>query len=343
MKRNVWKKLMAMLLTASMLTIGMTGCGSSQEASNSDESTQVPTDYSDESNWMKIPEVTKEIDTFYIYPTAYLDEADDALDICTIDNEDMRTEANGCYETQASVYAESTNVFAPYYRQLNGIIAFSAPAEERDALLETKPKDDIFAAVDYYFENYNEGRPFIIAAHSQGSEMLTFLLSEYFAEHSEYLDRMIAAYALGFSVTDEYLNDNPHLKFAEGEDDTGVIISWNTEGEGNKDQDNFVVEEGAISINPLNWKLDDTYAPKEECLGTRIEQDDGSFEVFPQAADAQLDLERGVVVTHQDVIDPMPEDMGFGPESYHGGDYTLWYTNIQKNVQKRIDAYLNAI
>ena len=48
-------------------------------------------------------------------------------------------------------------------------------------------------------------------------------------------------------------------------DDTGVIISYNTEGAGNGD--NIVVLPGAISINPLNWKRDETYASAEENLG----------------------------------------------------------------------------
>ena len=38
----------------------------------------------------------------------------------------------------------------------------------------------------------------------------------------------------------------------------------------------------------------------------------------------------------------MPEEMGFGPESYHGGDYSLWYTNIQKNVVERVNAWKEA-
>ena len=138
------------------------------------------------------------------------------------------------------------------------------------------------------------------------------------------------------------LEENPHLKFAEGEDDLGVIISWNTEGEGNADAENFVVEEGAIAINPLNWKRDETYAGKEKCLGARIQNEEtGEFEIIPEAADAQLNTKRGVVVTHTDVLDPMDEAFGFGPESYHGGDYTLWYTNIEANVQSRVDRYLS--
>ena len=330
----MWKKLMVLALCLVLLCAGMAFA----LAENAAE--VIPSDYSDSTNWLAIPEITKDVDTFYIYPTAFMDASEGAPVICEIDSEIMRTGARGSYQTQGILYEESTNVFAPYYRQINMVVAATAPAEEREALLEGAPKADLFAALDYYFENLNGGRPFILAGHSQGSQMMTFVLSEYMQNHPEYYERMVAAYALGYSITKDFLEQNPHLKFAEGEDDTGVIISWNTEGEGNANASNFVVMEGAISINPLNWKRDETYAGKELCLGARIlNAETGEYEVIPEAADAQLNVERGVVVTHTDVLAPMDESMGFGPESYHGGDYTLWYTNIQENVKVRVNSY----
>ena len=136
-------------------------------------------DYSDPANWLAIPEITKEVDTFYIYPTAFMDSSEGAPMVCEIDSEILRAGAKGCYQTQGILYEESTNVFAPYYRQINMVVAASAPAEEREALLEGAPKADLLAALDYYFENLNGGRPFILAGHSQGSQMMTFVLSEY--------------------------------------------------------------------------------------------------------------------------------------------------------------------
>lgn len=333
----MWKKWTALSLCILMFCFGIT-MGFAAEAG-----AVTASDYSDPANWLAIPEITKEVDTFYIYPTAFMDSSEGAPMVCEIDSEILRAGANDCYQTQGILYEESTNVFAPYYRQINMVVAASAPAEEREALLEGAPKADLFAALDYYFENLNSGRPFILAGHSQGSQMMTFVLSEYMGAHPEYYERMIAAYALGYSITQEFLGQNPHLRFAESEDDTGVIISWNTEGEGNTDASNFVVMEGAISINPLNWKRDETYAGKELCLGARIlNAETGEYEIIPEAADAQLNVERGVVVTHTDVLAPMDEWMGFGPESYHGGDYTLWYTNIQENVKVRTEAWIKA-
>jgi len=40
---------------------------------------------------------------------------------------------------------------------------------------------------------------------------------------------MVVAYVLGYPVPASYMASNPHLKFATGPDDTGVIISYNSQ------------------------------------------------------------------------------------------------------------------
>jgi hypothetical protein len=243
----------------------------------------------------------------------------------------------------------------PYYRQANLKTAASVTANEFTGLLKDHyPQKDIEAALDYYFEHYNNGRPFIIAGHSQGSAMTRLVLKEYFAKHPEYYKRMIAAYVIGYSVTKDDLAEYPHLRFAQAADDTGVIVSWNVEGPGNKNHSNCVVLDGAISINPLNWKRDDTYAPAEENLGSYVqdeetvitnvenvsEQQDMKFKIVDIHADAQIDTERGTVVctTKEYPFIQVGEGVPslFGPESFHNMDYGMYFKNIQENVQTRI-------
>ena len=159
-------------------------------------------------------------------------------------------------------------------------------------------------------------------------------------QHPEYLERMVAAYVIGFSVTEEYLANNPHLKFATGADDTGVIISYNTEGPENSDSNNCVVKEGAISINPINWKLDDTYAAIEENLGSKDEEGNS----IPALADAKVDTKRGVVICTTFKNTPETKEMiaeFFGEESFHLYDYSFYHDNLRKNVSDRIEAFLN--
>jgi hypothetical protein len=236
-----------------------------------------------------------------------------------INNETLREAWETVYQMQATVYEESANVFAPYYRQVNMAAAMSLPSDELNATFASTPKEDVFAALDYYFEHLNAGRPFILASHSQGSIMQSFVLAEYMKKHPDYLKRMIAAYVIGYSITEDYLKANPHLKFAEGADDTGVIISYNTEGEGNGN--NIVVLPGAISINPINWKRDETYASAEESLGGRVfNMETLDFEKVPNAADAKIDLKRGVVITTTTAVEPEGASSPFGAVSFHEND-----------------------
>lgn len=118
-----------------------------------------------------------------------------------------------------------------------------------------------------------------------------------------------------------------------------MIVSWNTEGEGNKNQDSLVILPGARCINPLNWVTDDTYAPVTSNLGGRImNSESGAYETVPEAADAQIYPERGVLITGTDAMEPIAGE-GFGTDSFHNGDYSLYYYNLQENVGKRIEAY----
>ena len=151
---------------------------------------------------------------------------------------------------------------------------------------------------------------------------------------------MVAAYVIGYSITSDWLEEHPYLKFAEGADDTGVIVSWNTEGPANKGQTNIVVEDGAISINPLNWKMDDTYASADENLGSRIlNEETGAYEIKKEIADAQLDTERGVVICTTEEVEYTSAGELFGPASLHNNDYALYYENLRENVKARVENF----
>lgn len=78
-----------------------------------------------------------------------------------------------------------------------------------------------------------------------------------------------------------------------------------------------------------------------------VNEETGEFEIGDAGADAQVNLERGVVVTHAKVM-PMPEEQAkvgaefFGPDGRYGDDYSLYYNNIKDNVAKRVAAYLES-
>lgn len=317
----------------------------------SSETIIVAPDYSKAECWYKIPEITKDVDTFYVYATEYIlgSLQEGAPEYATLDNAEMLEGVAEEYQIHATTFEASTNLFLPYYRQAGMPVMNKAWKETGncEAAVSGMPYGDITAALDYYFENYNGGRPFIIAGHSQGSCIIKLVLKNYFKEHTDYYKRMVAAYVIGYSVTTDELEAYPYLKFATGETDTGVIISYNTEGPKNAEQNakTAVLLPNAISINPLNWKRDETYAPVGENLGSLVvNEETGELEIGDMGADAQVNLARGVVVTNAKAY-PMDEESAkvateyFGPDGRHGEDYAYYYSNIKDNVAKRVAAY----
>ena len=312
-----------------------------------------PLDYSNKDNWCKLPEITKEVDTFYVYATEYImgSMAESAPDYADMNNQEMLEGAAGEYALHASAFADSTNVFMPYYRQVG--LRYAGVIWKRDGIFDAAiadmPYGDIVAALDYYFEHYNNGRPFIIASHSQGSAIVKMVLKKYFMEHPDYYKLMIAAYPIGYAFTKDEFKAYPHMKFATGECDTGVIITWNTEGPKNREvnADTCVLQPGYMSINPLNWKLDGTYAPASMNLGSLWPNEKtGELEIQDLGADAQVFPDRGVVVTHAqgEQMDEATAKVSaefFGPDGRHGEDYAFFYCNIKDNVAKRVAAYKN--
>lgn len=293
-------------------------------------------DYSDDSHWLSLPEYAdKPVDIFYIYPTVWHKISENEPDICRIDNATMLEGAPQAFAIQATAFETVGNIFAPYYRQVDAAVCLSLSLEDQIEILSGAPKQDLFDALDYYFENYNEGRPFILAGHSQGSDMLLFVLSEYMKEHPEVYDRMIAAYVIGYSVTDNYLLNNPHLKFAEGAGDMGVIISYNTEAPGVQ-ADNPVLLENANVINPISWVRDETPASASESLGSLI---NGQY--VEHFADATIDPERGVVLCSTIDINEFSSNNGLFPLGvYHSQDYPLYYYDIRANAELRTANFL---
>ena len=310
-----------------------------------------PVDYSEKKYWLSLPKDPEEpVDLIYLYPSSCNDPEADT--ICTIDNRSMIEGAKRNFSQQAAAFEPVANLFAPYWRQVSAMKLNAMTFEEVDNAEWAEPRTDVYAALDYYFEHLNNGRPFFLAGHSQGSRLSYIVLSEYMKEHPAYYSRMIAAYCIGDSLTKTYLAKNPHVKAAQGEEDLGVVVSWNTEGPENKGRASLVVAPGAVAINPLNWKTDETPAPADLNLGSFAPHllTHGLHRLHVKA-DAVLDTERGTVIVTEPrlkkyVITAIPGlekfESVFGPASYHGCDYSFFYLNIRENARKRMEVWFAA-
>lgn len=312
----------------------------------------VAPDYSKPELWLALPgQADMPADVIYLYPSACMDPASPV--ICPIDNPSMVQGAKDYLAQSGAVFEDVGNIFAPYWRQVNGALLGGMSFEQVDEAEWAEPRTDVYAALDYYFENLNDGRPWMIAGHSQGSRLIGMVLGEYMKEHPDYYARMICAYRVGDAMTRPYLEKYPHVKPAQCADDLGVCASWNTEGPANIGKPSLVVPPEAVAINPLNWCVDETPAGEELCLGCLLPENPGSgMTALEEKASAVLNLERGVVVITNPAMSKYSvsalavEEMRgmtevlFGPESFHNMDYGFFYYNIRENAKLRARTWL---
>jgi hypothetical protein len=308
-----------------------------------DENDIIPIDYSDASHWLSTSSIIKPVDVFYVYPTAWHKKDSTEPNVCAIDHQMMLDGAASAYARQATAFETSGNVFAPFYRQADATYTLSLPEAERAGFISLEPLTDVTAAFDYYINHYNQDRPFILAGHSQGANVIILMLADYLKEHPKVYDRMIAAYAIGYPVTQAYLDDNRHLKFAEGPDDTGVVISYNTQAPDVPAGANPVVANNiGLVINPISWTRTETLATAQESLGAYLPAPDGSgYRKVMDYADARIDLSKGILIcstADEDALLPLTATFGRG--IYHSFDYPFYYFNIRQNAENRINKYL---
>lgn len=281
--------------------------------------------------WLNLPyDSDNKVDLFYVYPTLYMGENEFA-DITDPIIRAICIKHKIKYEGIFS----NTNVYMPFYRQHSGQSLadfFKGLITQKDieALSSPRPFEDIKNSFIWFLEKRNCGKPIIFAGHSQGSVMLKLLLLWIKRKCPQVMKRIIAAYLIGWSVDQEYV-DSIDLNFAKCATDTGVIISYNTKAP-NCEFDPFVVS-GTLTINPINWKVDDTYASKDEGLGTVIDINDDRITKF-NFSDAQIDKEKGGVIANVNLEAPPPFSLGKGVLHYY--DYDLYWQDLKQNVEDRI-------
>lgn len=329
------------------LSLTLLSCINEPRISDFPGSTAGTTDYSKSGHWLSLPAtINKEVDLFYLYPTAWQKAAGDS-NICNIDNPSMLRLSNLALKRQATAFETIANIYAPFYRQVELSYYNALSQEDKIKVIGGIPTKDAIAAFDYYIKHYNNGRPFILAGHSQGSNVLINLLSKYMQDNPQVYSRMIAAYVIGYSVTNNYFFQNPHLKFANGPDDTGVIISYNTEAPTVSAPGNPVVLPGALVINPITWTRTGTLATADKNLGSILLNPDGTVAAgiptpIMNIADAQIDLVKGVLVCSTvDANKWSPGNAVFGKGVYHSFDYPFYYYNIRENAVNRTNKFLD--
>ena len=297
---------------------------------------EVSPDYSDPSSWAYYAEGDDEdVDLFLVCPTVDMGEEGNLN--MSLDDEETKAAFVGALNMERGIYEDTAVMYAPFYRQMTFPVYEARIAEDGEHLRIAY--SDIEEAFTYYMENINDGRPFMLAGFSQGAQLVLMLLERHLSDPG-LQERLVAAYCIGWKVTEDDLDRYPHLKMAAREDDTGVIISFNTEAEGI--QDSIIVPAGVrtLSINPLSWRTDSAIADRSLNKGGCLTDYAGNVvEEIPFMTGAYIDPERGTLRAVD--IDPAAYENGLFPSGvYHLYDYQFFFRNLEENVAARADAWL---
>jgi hypothetical protein len=275
--------------------------------------------------------LNKNVDVFFVYPTSYLDTTKPLGWNAKLN--DAKINIYTDYSSilyQASVFNKVGKIYAPRYRQAN--INAYYPATKEDTIKAIAAFDlaysDVKNAFEYYLANHNNGRPIIIASHSQGSTHTIRLLKEYF-DGKPLGKKLVAAYVVGMVIDPAQFSS---LKACDKPNATGCICAWRTFEEGYIAP--FVKKEQFKSIvtNPLSWS--------NETPVVRRTYNEGSLlynfkKVIPKVAGA---------IIHEGVLwTPKPKFFGnflIKTPNYHIADFNLYYTSIRENAALRVAQFL---
>jgi hypothetical protein len=132
------------------------------------------------------------LDCFYVYPTVSRDQGM---------NSDLNiSEEKGATEIQFARFASVCRTFAPIYRQMTlAAVAAYSTGGNIDAAAALA-YSDVAAAWRNYLATRNDGRPFVLIGHSQGSVMLQQLIAKEIETNPAVAARMKLAIIPGFNV-----------------------------------------------------------------------------------------------------------------------------------------------
>lgn len=274
-------------------------------------------------------QATAKADVFFIHPTTYTGQPTDSFQWnANLANAELNKKVDERpIKFQASVFNGSCRVYAPRYRQAHYYCFITPSKTDRQAALDIAYAD-VRAAFAYYLKNYNQGRPIVIAGHSQGTIHAQRLLREFF-ENQPLQKQLVCAYLIGMPVPTDSL---PTLSPCADSASTGCYISWRTFERGHNTSWQAGDPARLVCHNPLSWQRDTFYTSKLQHQGAVLR----SFKrPLPQICDAQV--HEGILW----VTKPrFPGSRLIKNPNYHVGDYNLFYLDIRKNVGVRVEAFV---
>lgn len=336
------KKIIFFLITA----LYFSSCKSFQPLYQDNQS--IPsTDYANIDNWAAHPDKVDQADripgrtevsdqtnlpadVFFLHPTIYTKFRGNHTWNPPLEDEELNKDVDeSTILFQASAFNQAGRVFAPRYRQAHIHSYFSKDTVNAKRAFVIAYKD-VKEAFEYYLEHYNNGRPIIIAGHSQGTTHAGPLMGEFF-DGKPLQDQLVAAYLLGMPIKKDYFNN---ISPCQDSTETGCFISWRTFKHGYLPE-KVAMGDSILATNPLSWETGEVFVPKSKNLGGLTYKFD---HVFPNFADAQV--HQGILWTHKPKF---PLSFLYQRKNYHVADVNFYYMNVRENAVLRVEKFVKKI
>jgi hypothetical protein len=267
---------------------------------------------------------------------------------------------------QISAFNDSCNIYAPEYRQAT---YYSYFAKNSDGILaHDLAFEDILNSFNYFIENFNNNKPFIIMAHSQGALHAHRLISKYI-QGTKLQRRMICAYVIGYIIPDNLYEELfPLIPKSQSSTDTNCLISWSTVVEGFKRERVRTIfwtpsgwtiqymDQKIYSTNPFTWTNDSNWHEPPECHSAVITKSpnydfadrlsikhSGAKKSLRYSSvqdfSVSLNPENGLLEARGLLVDRMKKIRYFTGD-LHSYDVMLFWGSLRQNIKDRIDAFL---
>ncbi|MDI1480852.1 DUF3089 domain-containing protein [Polyangium sp. y55x31] len=277
-------------------------------------------------------------DVFFVHPTTSLAKRwNTPID----DPEVIKATARGATLIEASAFNACCAVYAPRYRQASGK-AFVVPSPDGERAIDLA-YGDVAAAFASFLDRRGEGRPFVLASHSQGTVLAARLLREKIwgkpiAKH------LVAAYLIGGPISRQTIGED--IPICASEEQWGCVVAWNARGpryERNGFEFKDTPATSRICVNPLTWKTDGAAAPASQNQGALF-FDTEAPAVLPAFADAACQKDGNLWISQMNRMPARDAASGLllwtmGPDNYHPIEYQLYYVNLRKNAVRRVEAF----
>ena len=305
------------------------------------EPVPAPPDYADEAHWSALPwredaadglpkgravsEGPGTADVFYLHPTMFEEGAHWNASLDSTALNDVVDEWP--VRHQAAIFNGAGRVFAPRYRQAH-IRVFRVQDTLSLGALQIA-YSDIRAAFQHFLDHWDEGRPLVIAAHSQGSWHARWLLQEFF-DGTALQDRLVAAYIPGMDI---YPSDFEALRPCSGAADLHCYCTWMSYGTGYLPPWLATKPSPPSVIHPITWTTEADLPNPRDAHGGAVRE---SFRnKNPGSITARLHP-GGVLWVDQPYMFLVGKWLH--RDNWHVGDFNLFWSDIRDNVHDRLNA-----